>query len=90
MKAKQFDAEEFKILLWKIERGEQVELSDMIGATQYSHDCAMERHQLFWALKSGYLVHQQQIEKQAEKIAELEQALRDGAHEAYKQSEVAV
>lgn len=77
MKIPHLDADGFAFLLWRIERAEPLTLADLLAGMQYSRGCAKERYQLLKALKSGYLVHQQQIENQAEKIAELEQALRE-------------
>lgn len=77
MKVPQLDAEAFAFLLWKAERGEPIAFAEMMGVKRYVSDCAKERYQLLNALASGYLVHQQKITEKDERIAELEQALRE-------------
>ena len=77
MKVPHLDADDYAFLIWRIERAEPLKLSDLLAGMQYSRGCAKERYQLLNALKSGYLVHQQQITEKDERIAELEQELRE-------------
>lgn len=77
MKVLQLDAEAFAFLLWKAERGGPLAFAELLGAKRYVSDCAKERYQLLNALASGYLVHQLQLKEKDDRIAELEQALRE-------------